>query len=199
MVAMTSSASTRGIANTGAVAPREPHSSVEMYTTRTWKDSPAGDIYTKGSWIVHTLRWLLGDETFFKVLRRCAYPDPAMEQLTDGRQCRFATTDELLAIAEKESGMKLGWFWELYLRQPKLPKLVGTIRGSELRLAWDTPDKLPFPMPVEVEIGGKRVRVEMPGNQAYVPLAGAKEFVLDPDQRILREEAHAVSRKDKGR
>jgi aminopeptidase N len=189
----------RGIANTGAVAPREPHSSVEMYTTRTWKDSPAGDIYTKGSWIAHSLRWLLGDEVFFKVLRRFAYPDPALEQLTDGRQCRFATTDELLAIAEKESGRELGWFWELYLRQPKLPKLVGTIRGGELRLAWETPDKLAFPMPVEVEIGGKRQRVEMPGNQALVPLAGAKEFVLDPDQRILREEERAAEGKKRGR
>src|SRR5689334_19067946 len=129
------------------MAPREPHSSGEMYCTRTWKDSPGQDIYNKGSWIMHTLRFALGDEAFFKVLRRFAYPDPALEQVTDGKQCRFATTDELLAIAEKESGRKLGWFWELYLRQPKLPKLTGTIAGGELRLAWETPRDLPFPMP----------------------------------------------------
>jgi len=176
----------RGIANTGAVAPREPHSSGEMYSTRTWKESPGGDIYNKGSWIMHSLRWVLGDEAFFKVLRRFAYPDPAMEKMTDGRQCRFATTDELLAIAEKESGQKLGWFWELYLRQPKLPKLVGERVGDALHLAWETPDKLPFPMPVEVKIGDKTQRVEIKDNQAVVPLAGAKEFVLDPNARILR-------------
>jgi len=177
----------RGIANTGTLAPREPRSSGEMYTTRIWKDSPAGDIYTKGSWVMHTLRWVLGDETFFKVLRRFAYPDPAKEKLSDGSACRFATTDELLAIAEKESGQKLGWFWELYLRQPKLPKLIGTVVGGELRLSWETPANLPFPMPVEVQIGGQTRRVELKDNKASLPLGSTKEFVLDPDARILRE------------
>ena len=177
----------RGIQNSGAVAPREPHSSGEMYTTRKWKDSPGGDIYNKGSWIVHTLRWVLGDEMFFKVLRRFAYPDPALEKVADGGQCRFATTDELLAIAEKESGRKLSWFWELYLRQPKLPKLVAERAGDELRLHWETPGELPFPMPVEVRIGDKLQRVEFKDNRASVGLAGATEFVLDPDARILRE------------
>jgi aminopeptidase N len=187
----------RGIANTGAVAPREPHSSGEMYSTRKWKDSPGGDIYNKGSWIMHSLRWRLGDEVFFKVLRRFAYPDPAMEKVSDGRQCRFATTDDLLAIAEKESGQKLGWFWELYLRQPKLPKLVGTVVGNELHIAWETPGNMPFPMPVEARIGDKTQRVEMKDNQAVVPLKGTKVFVLDPDERILRELEPAAPRKKK--
>jgi aminopeptidase N len=187
----------RGIQNTGALAPREPHSSGEMYTTRKWKDSPGGDIYNKGSWVMHSLRWALGDETFFKVLRRFAYPDPALEQKTDGSACRFATTDELLAIAEKESGKKLGWFWELYLRQPKLPKLVAERAGDELKLHWETPGDLPFPMPVEVKIGDKVQRVEFKDNKASVPLAGATEFVLDPDARILRESEPRAPRKKK--
>ena len=187
----------RGIANTGALAPREPHSSGEMYTTRKWKDSPAGDIYNKGSWVMHTLRWVLGDETFFKVLRRFAYPDPSLETRTDGSACRFATTDELLAIAEKESGRKLGWFWELYLRQPKLPKLVAERAGDELKLHWETPNDMPFPMPVEVKIGDKLQRAEFKDNKASLPLAGAAEFVLDPDARILREREPGPPRKKK--
>lgn len=177
----------RGIANHGALAPREPHSSGEMYTTAVWKDSPGGDIYDKGSWVVHTLRWLLGDERFFKVLRRWAYPDPALEQVTDGRQCRFATTDELLAIAEKESGEKLAWFWELYLRQPRLPRLSAEKHGDELRLAWETPAQLSFPMPIEVEVAGQRTRVEMKDGKGTLALGAATEWKLDPDARILRE------------
>jgi hypothetical protein len=73
------------------------------------------------------------------------------------------------------------------LRQPKLPKLVGTVAGDKLQLAWETPGNLPFPMPVEVKIGDKTLRVEMQENKASVPLAGATDFVLDPDARILRE------------
>lgn len=178
----------KGIANRGAVAPREPHTSQEMYFTSIWKESPAGDIYSKGSWITHTLRYLLGDEVFFRVLRRFAYPDPALEKITDGGQCRFATTDELLAIAEKESGRDLAWFWELYLRQPALPKLLAEVRGGSLHLRWETPDKLPFPMPVDVEIAGILHRVQMPEGKAQVSLGGTETYALDPQHWILREE-----------
>lgn len=188
----------RGIQNRGAVAPREPHTSQEMYFTSRWKDSPAGDIYNKGSWIMHSLRYLLGDEAFFRVLRRFAYPDPALEKITDGRQCRFATTDELLAIAEKHSGRDLAWFWELYLRQPKLPKLASEVRDGALHLRWETPHDLAFPMPVDVEIAGDTVRVEMKDGAAVVPLHGAHEFLLDPKERILRanERAAVGTKKD---
>lgn len=176
----------RGIANRGAVAPREPHSSQEMYFTSLWKDSPAGDIYNKGSWIMHSLRHLLGDEEFFRVIRRFAYPDPAMEKVTDGSQCRFATTDELLAIAEKETGRELDWFWELYLRQPKLPELLSEVKDGALHLRWQTPNAMPFPMPVDVKVGETVWRVEMEDGAAVVALEGATEFVLDPDAWILR-------------
>jgi aminopeptidase N len=135
---------------------------------------------------MHSLRYALGDEAFFKVLRRFAYPDPAMEKVTDGRQCRLATTDELLAIANKETGRDLAWFWELYLRQPALPKLVGEVKDGALHIHWETPKDLPFPMPVDVKIGDKLERVEMKDGRAVVQLHGATEFVLDPDDRILR-------------
>ncbi len=188
----------RGLLNRGPVAPRELHSSQEMYFTSKWKESPAGDIYNKGSWIMHSLRYLLGDKDFFRVLRRFAYPDPAMEKVTDGRQCRFATTDELLSIADKETGRDLAWFWELYLRQPALPKLVSEVKDGSLQLRWETPKDLPFPMPVEVQIGDKVQKVEMKNNHAVVPLHGATEFKLDPNDRILRVlEPPAKKKKDK--
>jgi aminopeptidase N len=176
----------RGIANRGAVAPREPRSSQEMYFTSKWKDSPSGDIYNKGSWVIHSLRYLLGDEDFFRVLRRFAYPDPAMEKLTDGSPCRFATTDELLDIAQKETKRDLAWFWELYLRQPALPELISEVKDGALHLRWKTPKDLPFPMPVDVEIAGKITRVEMPDGASVLPLRGRKNYVLDPHAWLLR-------------
>ena len=187
----------RGIRNRGAVAPREPRSSQEMYFTSKWKESPAGDIYNKGSWIVHTLRHLLGDEDFFRVLRRFAYPDPAMEKYTDGRQCRFATTDELLAIAQRESKRDLAWFWELYLRQPALPELQSEVKDGVLQLKWKTPNDMPFPMPVEVKVGGKLTRVEMKDGAGSLPLHGATEYAIDPRNWILRVSEAAPRRKSK--
>jgi aminopeptidase N len=174
-----------GIANRAPVAPREDRSTAQMYFGDR-EGSPGGDIYAKGCWILHTLRWLLGDEDFFPALRRMAYPDPSQEKASDGRACRFATTEEIRSIAEQVSGRELGWFFELYLRQPELPELEHEVAGGELRLRWKTPRALSFPMPVEVGIGGEYVRVECPDGRGSLPLAGRKDFELDPRDWVLR-------------
>ncbi len=176
----------RGIRNRAAVAPREKKSTAEMYFGDR-EGSPGGDIYNKGAWILHTLRWLLDDEDFFPALRRMAYPDPALEKATDGRACRFATTEELRSIAEQVSGQDLGWFFELYLRQPELPALEHSVKDGQLLLEWNTPKGLACPMPVEVELGGESVRVECPEGKGVLPLNGRKDFVVDPRDRILRQ------------
>jgi aminopeptidase N len=172
-----------GILNRGPVAPREPLSSAEVYFGAT-----GGDIYNKGAWVLHTLRWLVGDEDFFRAVRRMAYPDPALERTTDGSACRFSDTAEILAIAERETGRELDWFFEVYLRQPALPRLVSELEGDELRLAWLLPGGLEFPMPVQLEIDGERRRIELPGGEAVVDVSGAVIIELDPDSWLLMSE-----------
>jgi aminopeptidase N len=73
-----------------------------------------------------------------------------LEKLTDGRQERLVNTDDFLTIAEEESKMDLDWFFELYLRQPKLAKLVSDVSGSTMNLRWETPNDMRFPMPIDV-------------------------------------------------
>ena len=172
------------VKNRGTVAPRDPRTTQEMYFSSNREDAPDIDVYMKGSWICHSLRWLLGDETFFRVLRRWAYPDPGLEATTDGSACRFVDTDELLAIAEQHSGVELDWFFELYLRQPELPELEVKKRGRRLLLRWETPEDLAFPMPVEVQVGDQRVRVEVPAGGGSVEV-GRKDFDIDPDSWLL--------------
>ena len=174
------------IINRGAVAPRDPRPTSRMYFAQEGSDSPGIDIYMKGSWIVHTLRWLLGDEDFFLVLRRWAYPTPELEKVTDGTQCRFATTDELLAIAEEHAGVELDWFFELYLRQPHLPELIAEKRGRELHLRWQTPGDLPFPLPVPVKVGRETHRVAMPNGEGRITV-GNRSYEVDPEHWVLRK------------
>ncbi|HEY0657886.1 MAG TPA: M1 family metallopeptidase, partial [Pyrinomonadaceae bacterium] len=141
--------------NVKPVAPREPRSTTEMYFLPPDYTKSDNDIYGKGALILNTLRFYLGDEAFFKALRKMAYPDPKMEKITNGKQTRLVTTDDFLRIAERESGKKLDWFFEVYLRQPALPKLVvqqtvvvgGSEAGNQLVLRWETSKNLPFPMP----------------------------------------------------
>jgi aminopeptidase N len=183
--------SVRGqILNRRAVAPREPRSSAQMYFTDAGAAEGAkpsdGDIYVKGEWILHTLRWLVGRELLVESMRRLCYPDPALEASTDGSAVHFATTDGYQALVERLAGRELGWFFELYLRQPALPVLRAEERDAVLHLSWETPGGLPFPMPVEVTLDGVPVRVEMPEGRAEVRIPPGVQWEADPLRRVLR-------------
>lgn len=173
--------------NMQPVAPREAKFAYEVYMAAPDYTKSDGDIYDKGALFLHTLRYLIGDNAFFKALHHMAYPNKQMETYTDGRQERLVTTDDFLTIAEQDSGMKLGWFFELYLRQPKLPKLVSDVSGNTLNLHWETPNNMPFPMPVDVEVNGKMQRVEMPNGRGSVSFTGAAP-VVDPKGWVLKEQ-----------
>ncbi len=164
--------------NTLPIAPRESKTGGEIYRA---------PIYNKGAWVLHTLRYLIGDAAFFRALRRMAYPDPAMERLTDGRQVRFVTTNDFMHICEAESRMKLDWFFEVYLRQAALPKLYSKIEDNKLSLRWESPVDMPFPMPVEVEIGKKRQHIQVPPEGITLPIGKNDKPVVDPDGWLLFE------------
>lgn len=172
--------------NIKAVAPREARTTTEMYMLPPDYTRSDSDIYGKGALVLNSLRFLIGDAAFFRALRRMAYPDPKMEKVTNGKQTRLVTTDDFLKIAEKESGKKLDWFFEVYLRQPVLPKLIAETKANELILRWETANNLSFPMPVEVKIGGIIKRIEMTNRAASVRLEQNAEYTIDPNGWLLK-------------
>ncbi|MGD9488679.1 MAG: M1 family metallopeptidase [Calditrichaceae bacterium] len=140
------------------------------------------DIYFKGACALHTLRYLISDEKFNLLLRRWAYPDPQKE---NSEACRFVNTSDFIQLAEKISGMKLDWFFGVYLYQKDLPVLVIDKTDKFLNLTWETADHSIFPMPVDLKIDGKTHRIELPGGRASVPLAAESEWRIDPGKWIL--------------
>jgi aminopeptidase N len=182
------------ILNAKAVAPRISRSSAQMYFVSM--DDPEGqhrsdsDIYFKGEWILHSLRWLVGKDTLLRSLRKMCYPDAAAEQSIDGSAAHFFTTDDYQALIEAESGMALDWFFELYLRQPVLPELVAEQTDGLLKLHWKVPAGLRCEMPVEVVVGGMPQRIAMPGGAAEIKLSSGLEIEIDPLDRILRVHNH---------
>ena len=149
-------------------------------------DGPGLDIYVKGSWVAHSLRELIGDEAFFRTLRREVYgrPDPAQGNF----EPRFGSSTEFQRIASDEAGRDLGWFFDIYLRRAELPKLVTSRNGATLNLVWQTPNDLPFPMPVEIWADGMPLTVDMEGNRGSVELPSPDaHVVLDPHAKILRQ------------
>jgi aminopeptidase N len=170
--------SIKRFANKNPVAPRGEKTAGESYGL---------DVYYKGAWMIHTLRYYLGDEIFFRVLRRWAYPTAELELAIDGSQCRFATTDEMVEIAERVSGKKLDWFFEIYLRHAPLPKLNYKHKSNNVTLWWETENNLPFDLPVEVKRGNEIIRVEMINGKNEISIPQNEEFKIDPNNWILME------------
>jgi aminopeptidase N len=171
--------------NKQAVAPRDAKIAYQVYMAEPDYLKGDGDIYGKGAVILHTLRYLIGDAAFFKSLRRMAYPTKSMEKITNGKQNRFANTDDFKQIAEEESGMKLDWFFEVYLRQPFLPKLVTETVGDQTNLRWETPNNMPFEMPIDASIDGKTQRITMKNGKGNVMTKGVNPQ-FDPNSWILK-------------
>ncbi len=148
------------------------------------KGGPANDIYYKGSWVLHTLRGLIGDAAFFDVTRRIVYgrPDPRPGNFAP----RYATTKEYRALVDRVTGRDHGWFFDVYLDHAALPDLVATRSGDTLTLAWVVPGGLRFPMPVEVEVDGRVTRLAMDGGRASLRVPATAHVVLDPMARVLR-------------
>jgi aminopeptidase N len=164
------------IQNQRPVAPDTPTSAAVMFSSN--------DVYYKGAWILHTLRHYVGDPMFFTLFRKWAYPDPAMESVTDGRQCRLATTNEFLQIAEQITGKKLDWFFDVYLRQSKGPVLSYNKTGTILKLQWSVPNSRPFYLPVDVRIGSRIVTVDMQNGSGTVTIPTDTTYQIDPDNWI---------------
>ncbi len=155
-------------------------------TSQTTHGIIKSPIYRKGAWVLHTLRYLIGDESFRAALRKMAYPDPMLEKITDGKQTRYAMTDDFLNITEQVSSMNLDWFFEVYLRQPDLPVLVSEVQNSALKLRWDVPEGLSFPMPIDVKIGNRIQRVNVPTSGTILDLEAGVEPEIDPEHWVLR-------------
>ena len=162
--------------NVRAIAPLEATSSQDIYRA---------PIYNKGAWVLHSLRYVVGDTVFFDLLRQMAYPTKQMEQITDGSQVRFASTAEFIHLAESLSGKELDWFFEVYVRQPALPTLKMERLGNQVSLSWQSPTGSIFPMPVEVEIGENRFLVQMEEGKGSFEAGSEEEVLVDPDFKFL--------------
>jgi len=172
------------IANKFPVVSGRHQTEEEVYRPET---GPANDIYVKGSWVLHTLRGLIGDQAFWTSVRREVYgrPDPRPGNF----QPRFGSTNEFEAIASQEAHRSLKWFFDVYLRQAHLPRLVTTRQGNTLALQWKTPHGLPFPMPVEVAIDGNRQVVPMTSGRGTVAVPNPFSVItIDPDSKLLRQD-----------
>jgi aminopeptidase N len=145
---------------------------------------PGLDIYNKGSLIAHSLRMLIGDEAFFRSVTRIVYG--TAEPRPGHFQPRYGSTDGLLAIVNEETGEDLTWFFRGYLYNAALPDLKQTRDGGDLVLEWVTGDGGAFPMPVEIEIDGRRQTLAMTDGRGRIAAPATAHILIDPENKVLR-------------
>jgi aminopeptidase N len=132
-----------GAKNRRPIAERAELTAAEVYFNPPDYRNGDGDIYGKGSVVLHTLRYLLGDSLFFATLRRWLYPTEDLERVTDGRQVRLVSTDDFVRHVSRMAGRDLSWFFEVYVRRAELPRLREARTESELSLEWEVRSPLP--------------------------------------------------------
>jgi len=137
-------------------------------------DSYTGDIYTKGAFFMHTLRYILGDTVFFKTLRELA-TDP---QFT---YSNFVTTDDVEQLFSKQSTLNLKPLFDFYLRTTD--KLEIKIRQTAFQKYTMSVPNLPMNLPIDIltDTGMQHILLKEKDyviNSQTMPVIDAKGFYL---------------------
>ncbi|MDZ7261877.1 MAG: M1 family aminopeptidase, partial [candidate division KSB1 bacterium] len=85
---------------------------IYRYDISTPRSVYPGVVYYKGAWVLHTLRHIVGDSTFFNILR----------QYRAQFAYASATTEDFQAVCEAVSQKDLDWFFHQWIYEPGHPR-----------------------------------------------------------------------------
>jgi aminopeptidase N len=146
----------------------------------TEPEAYSADIYFKGAWVLHSLKWLLGDKDFFDVIWRFANDPEFAYGLVSSR--------DFAKLVFEVSGREIDWFWDRYLYRVEEPawRVKRRLAGDRDRvtITWDDSD---FEMPLPVHVAGIEHRVEMAGGRASILVDRGATVEVDPLGRVLAQ------------
>ena len=134
---------------------------------------------------MHTLRYHLGDVTFFNLLERWAYPDSSDYNNTNGRLCRILTTDDMKDQAEEITGVELDPFFEVFFREISYPHLHVARESNEVNFTWETESNVLLDVDIPIRVNGTDQIVEMNEGQGSAVISINDVLIIDPEQWIL--------------
>lgn len=110
----------------------------------------SGDMYFKGALMLNTLRHVVNDDAkWWKLIL----------DYSNNFKKKVIETNDVVVFFNKESGMNLAPVFNQYLRYKDIPVLQLKLNGKNLEYRWQT-DELDFTMPVEVNVNGKKIRLQ---------------------------------------
>jgi aminopeptidase N len=147
-------------------------------------------VYQKGAWVLHMLRYHVGDDAFWTGIR---------DYYARYRN-RNASTDELRACIEDASDLNLKWFFDQWLTRSGVPKVEGEWRYEEAKKAVEvtvrqTQPGDAFRISFEIGVVGKdgtmlrrKVGTDRKLERYTIPFDSVpKDVVLDPGTWLLYE------------
>jgi hypothetical protein len=147
---------------------------------------------SKGAAVMGMLRYIVGDEKFFGILKAYAQQDA----------WKSADTDDFRKIAEGVSGQDLGYFFIQWIESSGAPefKLEYTIfrtqKGFRVmgKIAQDLDTfRMPVDLRIETEGNPEEKRVEVVGTSSEFSVdtfGKPKNVIIDPNNRVLRYSAN---------
>jgi aminopeptidase N len=175
-------------------AAKNPEYTIIHRNLSRMEDVTSSHTYQKGSWVLHMLRGVVGDDAFRRGIRTYY-----------ARHFNAnATTADFRRAMEEESGRELGWFFEQWLYKPGTLKLSGkwtydaSAKQVKLSLGQVQTDGSLFRMPLEVAVQLRegtaptihRVQLDAKTNVFTIDVASEPVDVrLDPNLKVLMEVA----------
>ena len=130
----------------------------------------SGDMYSKGSNMLHTLRQLIEDDEKWRQILR---------GLNKTFYHQTVATQQIEDYLSEQSGIDLTEFFNQYLRDIRIPTLEYSIENNELKYRWtEIVDK--FDMPIQVTINEKEQWLFPNAEWKTMPIEGT-EIEVDPD------------------
>ena len=157
----------------------------------------SNDPYFKGSWTLHTLRWMMGEEKFWNAVRRLIYDTPDPWSLSYPITPTKRSSEDFITIASDEYGEDLRWFFDAYLFSKDIPTLKVDRSNNELRLSFRDLPSLILDIPVvlyeDSALKGDKhnvsrsttLSIRSDGSSHAVP--SSARIQIDPEVKIFRE------------
>jgi aminopeptidase N len=144
--------------------------------------------YQKGAWVLHMLRYMLGDSMFFRTL----------ENYRSGYEYSTATTSNFNFVVNSTAGKNYDWFFNEWIYGPGWPTYAYRVQWNDTTLMYDLQVRqlqtsYPFfKMPIEVKVSYQGidsvyVLTDSLPYQEFPLQANIDSVKFDPRNRIIKQ------------
>ena len=147
----------------------------------------SNDPYFKGSWTLHTLRWMMGEEKFWRAVRRLIYDTPDPWSLEYPITPISRSTEDFVRIASEEYGSDLTDYFNATIYTADQPMLTETRTESGLSLAFSNNPRLVLNIPVRITEDKQNRMITVPSNGIEVLIPTGAKIQIDPEVKVFRD------------